>query len=268
MIARNSCNSALRAWGVAFVFCATAPAWLQAQVRSARPHPTEVVPFHGQYCASVGPQGWRVVAENPQRSAFGADFSAADGKAQGGYQIFPGGALNPLPGAQTPEGAVAITLSGFGAQQVRFGQRHQLERNVYEVFYTAQQAEGVAYYQVIPEPQGFMIVLRIAYTYLGGWGQRGAEASAVMRSLRCNVPYVPPPADPPSLNSKRAASQAGDGDSQYNTWLEKEYYHDPQTGENYWVSPSEDWDQNGPEGPGYYARRGNQEVKLQPGYAQ
>jgi hypothetical protein len=54
----------------------------------------------------------------------------------------------------------------------------------------------------------------------------------------------------------------------YNTWLEMEYYHNPQNGENYWVSPSENYSQTGPDGPGYYATYGNSLIKLDPGYAQ
>ena len=60
----------------------------------------------------------------------------------------------------------------------------------------------------------------------------------------------------------------GEGDSEYNVRLEKEYCHDPATGQNYWVGPRSDWDRNGPQGPGYYTRNGNDVTKLQPGYSQ
>ncbi len=96
-------------------------------------------------------------------------------------------------------------------------------------------------------------------------------ASAVARSLRCNVPSVAAPPDPPSLNHKSAAGhdgEEGESDSLYNVWLDKEYFHNPKSGENYWVSPSSDYQQNGPQGPGYYATYGNDVIKLQSGYAQ
>ena len=260
-----------RAIALTALILATAPlsAPLSAQARpvsQSRPTPVAVSAFHGQYCASYGPRGWAVTSENPQQFSFGADLLSSDGKAGAGYTIFPSGGLNSIPGYQNPDAGVAATLSLMGAQKVTFGAKMQLAPNVFAVSFRLPQSEGVAFYQVLPVPGGSMVVLRTASTLTGNWATRGAEASAVARSLHCNVPYVPPAPDPPSLNAKR--SQSGEGDSEYNRWLEKEYYHNPQTGENYWVSPSSDWDQNGPQGPGYYSRNGNDVIKLQPGYAQ
>jgi hypothetical protein len=44
-----------------------------------------------------------------------------------------------------------------------------------------------------------------------------------------------------------------------------EHYHDPRTGENYWVSPATDYRENGPQGPGYYVGVGGEQRKLQSG---
>jgi hypothetical protein len=85
------------------------------------------------------------------------------------------------------------------------------------------------------------------------------------------VPSVPAPPDPSSLNKKPAAGhdgENGESDSLYNVWLDKEYFHNPKSGENYWVSPSSDYQQSGPQGPGYYATYGNDVIKLESGYAQ
>ncbi len=265
MLANSTRNLRPSASATAFLLLAALPVLSQTR---PRPAPVAVAPFHGQYCSSFGPRGWAVTAENPQQFSFGADFLSADGKAGAGYSIFPAGNLNPTPGFQSPDAAVAATLSLMGYQKVTFGQKMQLATNVYAVPFRLPASEGVAFYQVMPVPGGAMVALRTATTLTGNWAARGAEASAVARSLHCNVPYVPPAPDPPSLNAKRSGSQSGEGDSQYNRWLEKEYYHNPQTGENYWVSPTSDWEQNGPEGPGYYSRNGNDVTKLQPGYSQ
>lgn len=95
---------------------------------------------------------------------------------------------------------------------------------------------------------------------------------AVARSLVCQVPSVPASADPPGLNAKaESGANNGNGDESdtlYNTWLVREYYHNPQNGENYWVSPSENYSQTGPDGPGYYSTFGNSLIKLDPGYNQ
>ena len=131
----------------------------------------------------------------------------------------------------------------------------------------------MAFYQVIPAGgDGYMIVMRTAGTGTGAgmWEKKVAEAMAVARSLRCQVPNVPPGPDPPELNTKSdsGSNNGGEADTMYNTWLEMEYYHNPQNGENYWVSPSENYSQYGPDGPGYYATYGNSLIKLDPGYAQ
>ena len=238
----------------------------------ARPAPVKVQPFRGQYCGSVGPPGWAVIAENPQRVAFGADLMSADGMAFAGYSIFSAGPMAPM-GLDTPDRAVAATLTGFGTTPAQFGPRQQLGPNVFMIEYKTATNHGVAFYEVFPAGEvGNMIVMRTAGTgnSPGQWNKRREEAFAVARSLHCQVPSVPPSPDPPELNHKsRSNSDNGDeSDTLYNTWLEMEYYHNSQTGENYWVSPSHDYSETGPDGPGYYAPYGNSMVKLDPGYAQ
>jgi hypothetical protein len=238
--------------------------------------PTAVVPFRGQYCGGQGPRGWIVTAENAQRVAFGADFLSQDGKAAAGYTIFGGGALAAGPGGETPDRAVATSLSSFHTVPTQFSNWKQLSQNTFLIEFQNQQSHGVAFYEVFPAGgNGFMILMRTAVT--GNtpqlWPARIYEAAAVSRSIRCNVPNVPPAPDPPSLNHREQrqaqakSGEGGDDDTLYNRWLEKEYYHNSSTGENYWVSPSEDWVQNGPQGAGYYAHSGNDYVKLDPGYA-
>ena len=232
--------------------------------------PLAVMGFRGQYCMSMGPRGWAVIAENPQRVAFGADMLSGDGKAAAGYAIFGTGTLAPMRGFENPDRGVEFDLSHFGQMRAEFGERKQVDRNVFTLPYRTTETQGMAYYQVIPaQAGGWMVVLRTAYTALGFWDRRGAEASAVARSLRCNVPSMPAAPDPPSLNSKpKPGQEEGESDSLYNQWLDKEYYHNPESGENFWVSPSTDYQQSGPQGPGYYAPHGNDIIKLQSGYAQ
>jgi hypothetical protein len=173
----------------------------------------------------MGPQGWAVIAENAQRVAFGADFMSSDGMVGAGYAIFGGGTLTRMPGAETPDRAVAFNLTRSGTLQTRFGNKQQIGPNVFLLEYQNSNSHGVAFWQVISTGQGgFMVVLRTAQTATtpGVFEKRGAEAMGVARSLRCQVPNV----------------------------LDKEYYHNSQTGENFWVSPSHDWVQNGPDGPG------------------
>ena len=77
-------------------------------------------------------------------------------------------------------------------------------------------------------------------------------------------------ARPPGLSAKTesGSNNGEEADTLYNTRLEMEYYHNPRNGENYEVSPSENYSQTGLIGPGYYAIYGNSLIKLALGYAQ
>lgn len=76
-----------------------------------------------------------------------------------------------------------------------------------------------------------------------------------------------PHASGPNLGSSRGeGDKNGQNEAGYNPQLGTEYVHDPNTGENYLVSPSQQWSENGPNGPGYYAPKGGGDyVQLQPG---
>jgi hypothetical protein len=215
-----------------------------------------------------------VTAENPQRIAFGADMLSGNGLAHAGFSVSGSGAMAARRGVETPDRAVANSLSAGGRLPTRFGVRKQLGPNVFLIEYENSVSHGVMWYEVFPAGRGgFVIVARQANSAPAAWSRAGAEASAVARSMHCNVPSVPPGPDPPGLNPKPKSKAAGDigkgeDDTLYNQWLDKEYYHNSETGENFWVSPSHDWVKDGPEGPGYYAQHGNALVKLAPGYSQ
>ena len=145
---------------------------------------------------SIAEQWGRVVGRSllriRKRVAFGADLLSGDGKAAASYSIFGAGSLNQVPGYENPDRAVASSLSRFGQEQVRFGRRMQIDNNVFAISYQTRQTDGMAFWQVIPtQAGGAMVVMRTAYSASGTWSARGAEASAVARSLRCNVPNVP-----------------------------------------------------------------------------
>jgi hypothetical protein len=240
------------------------------QRAGGRVAPTAVQLVRGKYCVAYAPQGWRVTAENPQRIAFGADMLSGNGLAHAGFSVSGGGATAARRGVETPDRVVANSLSAGGRWPTRFGVKKQLGPNVFLIDYQNSVSRGVVWYEVFP---AFVIVARQANSAPGAWDRVGAEASAVARSMHCNVPSVAPAPDPPGLNPKPKSKPAGDtgkseDDSLYNQWLDKEYYHNSETGENFWVRPSHDWVKDGPEGPGYYAQHGNRLVKLVPGYSQ
>lgn len=265
--------------GVILMAGALAP-WAMAQAKAAgrgsapTVAPVPVQMFRGRYCAAFGPRGWAVVAEDAERVAFGADFLSGDGMAAAGYAVGAAGRLSGLPGYQTPDSAVAMNLTMRGQMPFTAVRKAQVGPNTFVVEYTNRQSHGMALYRVFPAgPGSWMVVLRTASTGLANWQTRGAEAVAVARGLRCQVPNVPPEPAPPATRAEAkrqsgGTEEGGEADTLYNQWLDKEYYHNPRTGENFWVSPSHDWLQNGPEGPGYYAQHANEVIKLDPGYAQ
>jgi len=64
-----------------------------------------------------------VLAEDAERTGFGADFLSADKKAAAGYSMFGAGALNQLQGYENPERAVASRLSFSGTIRINFGKK-------------------------------------------------------------------------------------------------------------------------------------------------
>jgi hypothetical protein len=237
-----------------------------------RPAPIPVGLVRGRYCAFYAPRGWFVRAENAQRVAFGADFNSGDGTIGASYAVFGAGRTisTMLRGVETPDRAVANSLTMSGTKPLRFGNKIQLGPSLFAIEFVSGVMHGAAFYQVFQTgPGDWVIVMREAVTGPQAWRQRAGEAIAVARSVHCNVPNVPARPDPPELTrpSKRAGS-GGSEDSLYNWIQDKEYYHDAQ-GNNYWVSPSQDWSKTGPNGEGYYvAPNANTQEKLRPGFSQ
>jgi hypothetical protein len=62
----------------------------------------------------------------------------------------------------------------------------------------------------------------------------------------CRVPFAPRVVNWVSDMPQPRKGKKPAGDSEYSPWLGLENYHDPSTGQNYWVSPSTDWDPVGP----------------------
>lgn len=247
---------------------AAAPASAQLKGSAGAAGPTSVQMIRGRYCVGFAPPGYQIAAENPQRVAFGADVARLDGLGGAGFAVFGGGPMVGITALATPQDAVAYWVSRAGSLPVQFGPVLQMEPNVFAVEMISPRARGLAIYRVIPAPGGFMIVMRSAQARSDIWPRLAPELVAVARALRCTVPMVPAEADPPPRARDRSRTEAEGGDPEYNQWLDTEYYHDPRTGQNYWVSPGRDWSDTGPQGPGYYIRSGNDTIKLDPGFSQ
>jgi len=115
---------------------------------------------------------------------------------------------------------------------------------------------------------GYAVLMRTAGTPTNTWSRIGKEATAVARSVQCQVPLLPSKMkldipEPPKKGNKGQDLRSADS-----PWFATESYYDPKTGQNYWVSPTRDWDETGMEGPGYYIKIGSSARKLRPGLSQ
>lgn len=237
----------------------------------------QVQTLRGRFCTAAAPKGWTVAAENPTGSAFGADLTRSDGAALASYLIFGVPAqMRSSPFYQqwyvTPERAVLAQLTQFGQKPMSCNRPAELLAGSGYMGMACQSPalKGLVAYKVFGAGDGgYVVLMRTAGAPHATWNRFSAEATAVARSVQCQVPLLPSRAksdmpDPPRKGKKGRE----EGDSEYSPWLGMEHYHDATTGENYWVSPSRDWNENGPQGPGYYTRIGNDTRKLEPGLSQ
>ena len=225
-----------------------------------------------RYCAALAPPGYRFIAENPAGTAFGADLVRGDGAVVASYLIV--GVDGSMRTSQwysryygTPHQAVMTMLSQMGKVPIQCGAPSSVDQNLQLMQCKTPQYVGHAIYQVFPaQNNGYVVVIRTASAVPAIWAQESQVASAIARSIRCNVPLKPTSVDWTSRGSSAGKGRRrGEADSGYSRWLGMEHYHDARTGQNYWVSPSRDWRDNGPQGPGYYAQLGNESRRLEPG---
>lgn len=124
---------------------------------------------------------------------------------------------------------------------------------------------GIALYQAFPmQGNGFVLVIRTAGATPAVWQRDSELASAVSRSIRCNVPLQTRSFDYTSASDPKRRGKARDK-SDYSRWSGMENVHDPATGQNYWAEAGRDWRDNGPKGPGYYANINGEDRLLSPG---
>jgi len=226
-------------------------------------------------CRAFAPANW--VIHGSRREGDALDMIAADQSMAASYGVggVPGSMTRAYPQRfGTPEISIHVNLSAGGRVPVSYGQPMQdptfgytwLPFEIADPNDPRPPSKGVVVYRVWPtpgDPAGYILLSRRAQTAKPLWEQLGAQAIAVALSIRCTRQLQLPP-DVPG-GGRRPPGGDDQIESTYNQQLGMEYAHDPATGENYWVSPSVDWDATGTEGPGYYKRSGNDRRKLVPG---
>ena len=86
------------------------------------------------------------------------------------------------------------------------------------------------------------------------WSRYGVEATAVARSVQCQVPLLPnrSKSDMPSPPKKgKKGRRKGIQSTAPGSGRALSRYHNRR---DYWVSPSSDWNETVPQGPGYHTK--------------
>jgi hypothetical protein len=221
-------------------------------------------------CSAVAPANWIIYGSRREGDAL--DIIAPDRSMTANYLILGiagiATQINPNLYA-TPEIYLRHYISFGGKLPVSYGQPIRDDFGYTWLPYETDPnnprggAMGVVFYRVWPiagNPPGYILLFRQAQTMKQIWKSQGAQAIAVALSIRCTVQLRPS-----GGTGGRDRTDDDKVESSYNQQLGMEYAHDAATGENYWVSPSTDWQNDGPEGPGYYKRSGNDLRKLSPG---
>lgn len=214
-------------------------------------------------CRALAPQDWFIQAR-PQGDA--ADLNNLAKNMYAGYGIRGiDRTMQPVYGDLfgDPETVLrAMIRGGVTNEPIAFTSPPQLLFGYFTLrFFESAGSRGLVAYRLGPgwQPDSYVMSWRTAVTTKNLWQTGGGRvAFAVAMSILCSVKVGSP--DP--IGKGRRESLCGG----YNKQLGTEYAHSPTTGENVLVSPGTDWNEIGPQGPGYYRPKGGTDYeKLQPG---
>ena len=131
---------------------------------------------------------------------------------------------------------------------------------------------GLVFYRIYPSqsPREYVESVYWAVAKKREWQTRIRIAAGVAVSIRCVTQLQLTPSGPvhPSRSAKgrtRPGCGAGGNLRGYQKELGTQYAHSPSTGQNFLKDPTTQWNENGPQGPGYYRQVGNSYEKLELG---
>ena len=144
-----------------------------------------------------------MAAENPTGSAFGADLTRSGGAAVASYLIF--GVPAQLPSSPyyqqwyvTPERAVIAHLTQFGSKPMSCDRPAELFAGSGYMGMACQSEalKGLVAYKVFGmADSGYVVLVRTAGSLHAMWSRDGVEATAVARSVQCQVPFAAEPVE-------------------------------------------------------------------------
>jgi hypothetical protein len=224
---------------------------------------------------ALAPADWQLLT-SPQGNA--VDLSSPDRQVYAGWgMVAITRSMQPYYGDLYGDPATSMRflitqqLEAMGdTSSVRYtSQPRPLDRHRYFTQRSFESAghRGIVFYRLYPantgSPQDYIESVYLAITAKRLWARKGALAVNVASSIRGRVTFKRSPtggALPPGRKDPDAPDL-----STYNKELGTEYCHSPSTGENFYVSHADSWNENGPDGPGYYKQDGNTHEKLELG---
>ncbi len=230
-------------------------------------------PIRGGPCLTFAPAGWRIVDQNRDGTVF--TLSSGDGRMLASYAgvAIGGGQAAGYYGPQfrTPETFAFYAVGVLTGEQAQAAGPEEPVGPYRAIRFRTGSRQGyvLLYRFRAPDPQGYGVVMRIAAAPLGQPHAIGV-AGAVAAATRCAAilhpstgPVWRAPRDSHGAGSTGKGS-GGDIVGDYNAQLGTGWVHDA-AGNNYNVDVAGDWSENGPDGPGFYKRNGNDVAKLEPG---
>jgi hypothetical protein len=265
-----------------------APAALaQARPRTVRTIDGDAVPAtlkQGPQCTAFAPGDWRTVSASRAGDAF--DLTSGDRRMYAGWGIRGVNramerAYGPLFGdpATSSLAVAGAVLQTMGSEPPRYvGHATSLGAGFVLRSFESPTHKGIVVYRVYDAPPGmapesYIISLRMAVADRRKWDADGHRiAAGVAASIECRTMLtrsrgagadLPRPGDPAD---RRQRGGETDDLADYTAELGTQWVHSESTGERYLVDHASAWNENGPDGPGYYRKSGNSYEKLTPGF--
>jgi hypothetical protein len=236
------------------------------------PGPIPLTELSSGPCKTFAPEGWKITDQNKDGTVL--TVASADGSLIGAYggMAIGAGQVQGYYGPQfrSPEAIGAYLIKAMINEEPQMAATSETIGNYQATKFTSAAHSGyyLAYRFAFPaDPGGFGLILRIAIGHAGDDRSVGV-AGAAAAAIRCTASLHPsegPVYHAPSDTAHGAASTGGsdtDMAGTYNAQLGTGWVHDPGTGQNYNVDVTNDWNEHGPDGPGFYKPNG---TKLVPG---
>ena len=248
----------------------------RSEVRLVNDHGIQTVAKTWSSCNAFAPADWTING-NEQRVGIGVDLAASD------QTMFASYGIVALPrteafggdyyGTGTPEKFLQTMLENGGATGFELENGSQPVEGYTLRYWKAnsrgKQFRGFALYQTFEtgDPSTYIVAYHTGSTELSKWDENKNLVYDVAASIRCTKHLFP--AQESSSREPKGSSK-DQVDEELSTKREEatmgfQNVYSPATSEH-WEASYSDYNQTGPDGPGYYRRVGNSYEKLNEGF--